>query len=204
MKWISKLFRASPRWEETVFWALDLETEGLDPRRDAILSVGMVPVRGGIIRLSESFTSLIRTSNNPLPDLGAIGAHHLRPVDTARAPTLAEVLPEILDRVEGHVLLLHHAPIDIGFLRRGLSDLGLKWKQPPVVDTVRLLYKRADQQRFLGGMTEDPELNLFAARQLLGLPAYPPHDALTDAVATAELFLLLCARLGIRRLGQLV
>lgn len=194
----------SPRITEVVLWSLDLETEGLDPSRDAILSVGMVPVRGGVVRLGEAFSSLVRPERERAPSVGALGAHHLRPLDTREAPRLAEVLPEIARRLEGNVLLVHHAPVDVRFLEASFRELGVRWKPPPVVDTVRLLYRWADARRFLGNPPGDPELNLFAARAELGLPAYPPHDALVDATATAELFLALRTRLGAERLRQLL
>ena len=41
-------------------------------------------------------------------------------------------------------------------------------------------------------------------RALLGLPEYEYHHALHDALATAELFLALRARLRLERLRQLV
>lgn len=194
----------SPRYTEVVFWSLDLETEGLDPRRDAILSVGMVPVRRGVVRLGEAFSSLVRPREERTPSVGALGAHHLRPLDTRDAPELGAVLPEIERRLAGNVLLVHHAPIDVRFLAAAFRSTGRAWSRPPVVDTVRLLYRWADAQRFLGKPPRDPELNLFAARDQLGLPPYPPHDALVDATATAELFLALRARLGAERLRQLV
>ncbi len=106
----------SPRFTEVVFWALDLETEGLDPRHDAILSVGMVPVRRGVVRLGEAFSSLVRPREERAPSIGALGAHHLRPLDTRDAPDLEDVLPEIARRLDGNVLLVHHAPIDVRFL----------------------------------------------------------------------------------------
>lgn len=194
----------SPRFTEVVFWALDLETEGLDPRRDAILSVGMVPVRRGVVRLGEAFSSLVRPRVERTPSVGALGAHHLRPLDTRGAPEVEEVLPEIARRLAGNVLLVHHAPIDVRFLKAAFRSAGRSWSPPPVVDTVRLLYRWADARRFLGNPPGDPELNLFAAREQLGLPAYPPHDALVDATATAELFLALRARLGAARLRELL
>ena len=204
MTFLSGLLRRSPRWDETTFWALDLETEGLSPARDAVLSVGMVPLRGGVIRAGEAYHTLVRPPSERRPDAGALGAHHLRPLDTRDAPSLGEVLPEIAARIAEGALLLHHAPIDLGFLRRAFKLHGRPWPRPPVVDTVRLLYRLADRQRFLGGGGEEPELNLFAARAQFGLPTYPPHDALTDAIATAELFLALQVRLGARRLSQLL
>ena len=51
------MFWPSPPWDAVTYWALDLETGGLDPRHDPILSVGMVPVRSGGIRLEEGHLS---------------------------------------------------------------------------------------------------------------------------------------------------
>lgn len=198
------LFRRSPLWTETTFWSLDLETEGLDPTRDAILSVGMVPVRGGVIRLGEAYATLVRPPAGHASSAGAMGAHHLRPFDGRDAPGLGEVLPEIARRAREGVLLLHHAPIEVGFLRRAYPAHGMKWRRPRIVDTVRLLYRWSARQRFLGAPSREPQLNLFAAREELGLPLYPGHDALADATATAELFLALRARLGARRLRSLL
>jgi DNA polymerase-3 subunit epsilon len=194
----------SPRYTDVVFWSLDLETEGLDSRRDAILSVGMVPVRNGLVRLGEAFSSLVHPPGERAPSVGALGAHHLRPFDTRNAPELGALLPEIERRLAGNVLLVHHAPIDVRFLKAAFLSAGRSWSPPPVVDTVRLLYRWADAKRFLGNPPGDPELNLFAARDQLGLPPYPPHDALVDATATAELFLVLRARLGAERLRELL
>ena len=48
-----------------------------------------------------------------------------------------------------------------------------------------------------------PVLNLTMARRKYGLPDYQAHDALTDAVATAELFLVLRKVIGARTLRHL-
>jgi DNA polymerase-3 subunit epsilon len=71
-----------------------------------------------------------------------------------------------------------------------------------VVDTVDLLGRLLKQQRFVDpdAGERQPVLNLSAARRQLGLPDYHAHDALTDAIATAELFLVLRRRLGARTL----
>jgi DNA polymerase-3 subunit epsilon len=46
-------------------------------------------------------------------------------------------------------------------------------------------------------------VNLAGARRNHGLPDYQAHDALTDAVATAELFLVLRKVLGARTVRDL-
>jgi DNA polymerase-3 subunit epsilon len=48
-----------------------------------------------------------------------------------------------------------------------------------------------------------PSFNLTEARRAHGLPDYEAHDALVDAVATAELFLVLRQVIGAKTLRDL-
>jgi len=195
----------SPRWDVPVYWALDLETGGLDAKTDPIISVGMVPLRGGIIRLGESFSTLIR------PDPGrpirpeSVRAHQLLAGDLRKAPQLGAVLLEVDRRLADGVLLVHNRGIDLPFLKNGHARTGLKWKKPQVVDTVDLIVKTASRRRFLRPVSgeEMPSLNLSEARRAHGLPDYEAHDALIDAVSTAELFLVLRQALGAKTLRDL-
>ena len=197
-------FFRSPAWEALTFWALDLETSGLDPKRDHVLAVGMVALRRGVVTLADSFQTLVRPPAGVSMPVETIRAHHIVPSELQAAPVLEDVLPGVLERLEHGALLVHHAPLDVGFLKTACRRAGLAWPRVPVVDTVDLLWKRARQQRFLHhSPPRDPELNLADARRACELPHYPPHDALTDAVATAELFLVLRHRLGARTLREL-
>ena len=192
------------KWNETVFWALDLETGELSPRRGEILAVGMVPIRQGAIRLAEGYSTLVRPPWARPVSADSRKVHQILPAESRAAPPLREVLPRIDERIREGVLVIHHARLDVAFLKRAYEDLGQPWPRPKVVDTVALLLRLASRQRFLGGSHENPLLNLNEARRALGLPGYPAHDALTDAVAAAELFLLLRSRLAARTLRDLV
>jgi DNA polymerase-3 subunit epsilon len=195
----------SPAWDEVVYWSLDLETGGLDPRRDPIVAVGMVPLRGGTIRLGESYQSLVRTNGSGAISAASVRTHQLVPGEVRDAPPLAEVLREIDRRLADGVLLVHQSAIDVRFLRRAHREVRLRWPAPRVVDTVDLLLKAARKERFIdpSAQEREPDLNLWAARARFGLPAYAAHDALTDALATAELFLVLRQALGARTLRDL-
>ncbi len=195
----------SPPWDSVTYWALDLETGGLDHRRDPILAVGMVPVRAGSVRLGEAWSSLARPGSAASITPGSITAHQLLPGDVRSAPSIEALLPELDLRLSEGSLLVHQASIDLPFLRRAFRDLGRRWPGPAVVDTVELLVKEARRARFLdpGAPDEHPDLTLSGARQAHGLPPYQGHDALTDAIATAELFLVLRQRLGARTLRDL-
>jgi DNA polymerase-3 subunit epsilon len=199
-------FWASPPWVEVTYWALDLETGGLDPARDAILAVGMVPLRAGTIRLGEAYETLVRPTAAGAIRPESVRTHQLVPRDVSGAPPVGDVLREIDERLRGGaVLLVHQAAIDVRFLRAAYGAAGLRWPRPVVVDTVELLVKAARKQRFIdpGAQQRDPVLNLAEARQRFGLPEYGAHDALTDAVATAELFLVLRKALAARTLRDL-
>jgi DNA polymerase-3 subunit epsilon len=196
------LFR-SPPWDSVTYWALDLEMGGLDARRDPILAVGMVPVRGGVVRVGEAYRTLVRP-----PDRGGIGAdsvpaHQLLWGELREAPPFPSVIPELVTRLRDAVLIVHHQAIDVAFLRRDFKGAGVRWPAVRVVDTARLLVRI--------GKLAQPDLpydmqplNLQRARRAYGLPDYQAHDALTDAVATAELFLVLRKVLGARTLRDLL
>ncbi|HEY6101251.1 MAG TPA: 3'-5' exonuclease [Anaeromyxobacter sp.] len=196
----------SPPWDALTYWALDLETGGLDPRVDPVLSVGMVPIRSGGIRLGEAYASLVQPGEQAGIAPSSIAAHHLVPRDVREAPALPEVLAEVDRRLREGILLVHQAAVDVPFLRRAYKRAAMRWPDPPVVDTVALLIKAAKRARFLDpdAPEQEPELNLSGARRRLGLPEYGQHDALTDAIAAAELFLVLRRRIGARKLRHLI
>lgn len=197
------IFGRSPRWDEVTYWAIDVETTGLDARRDALLAIGMVPVRRGAVRLGEAWQTLVRPPGTLTIPVETMRAHHIVPGDLARAPAPDDVLPEVLRRLRDAVAIVHHAAIDIAFLRAACRAASLAWPEIRVVDTVALLWRRARRRRYAASEAPaDPELNLAAARHALGLPPYPAHHAVADAIATAELFLVLRHALGARTLRE--
>lgn len=198
-----RLFSRSPPWDEPTYWALDLETGGLDVRRDPIVAVGMVPLRRGAIRLAEAYRTLVRPERGAALDPEAVKAHQLLWGEVSAGPPLAEVLPEVERRLRSGVLLVHHAPLDVALLRRDFERCGLRWPAPPVVDTARLV-RRLESIEQAGLPRQQGAANLGRARRGRGLPAYQAHDALTDAIATAELFLSLRIALGARTLRDLL
>jgi DNA polymerase-3 subunit epsilon len=196
---------SSPPWDAVVYWALDLETGGLDPGKDPILAVGMVPIRERRIRLGEGYRTLVRPGGGRQIDPQSVQAHQLVWGEVRGAPPIDDVLPEIVWRLSGHVLLVHQRGIDVAFLQEACRRTGVRWPSPRVVDTVDLLLKAARRQRFVSPELprDRPIVNLSQAREAHGLPPYQAHDAFTDALATAELFLVLRHELGARTLREL-
>lgn len=177
------------------FVALDLEMTGLDPRRDEIASIGYVIIKQHRICLEQAHHRLIQIDGSVAQ---SATLHGLVDADLSDGAPLDEALLHLLDVLAGRVLVLHHAPLDLGFLNAACQRL---WGAPlvmRVVDTLALA-----RQRHHGTHHEprDGELRLHAARSQYGLPRYTAHNALSDALATAELYLAIVAhRAGRERL----
>lgn len=192
------MWRRAEKWRETVFWSLDLETTGLDPRRDEILSIGMVPIRRGTIRWGERHYVLVKPRGDAGSD--AVPIHQILPDQLDAAPSLEEVLPAVLERLGGATLVVHWAPLDVAVLQRACRELGLRWPRPRVVDTMDLIARLDRRRRLLEPSPGPTPTQLGQIRDFLGLPPHDEHHALYDALATAELLLALRARLGLERL----
>ena len=187
----------SPRWRDVEYWVLDLEPGGLDASRDSIMSLGMLPIRDGVILFGESYYTTIAAEGAVKTD--SLLVHHILPSDLIGAPCLDEVLEEVDRRLQDAVLIVHHAPLDLRFLRTAYRKCGRGRLRVRVIDTVKLLIQ-LNRRLSVGNVP----LRLGEARAHLGFPPHEEHHALSDAVATAELFLLLAHRLGARTLRHLL
>jgi len=193
-------FGGGPRWDEGVIWALDLETTGLRPETDDIISIGMVPIRAGVIRYGERWHQLVRPASAREMPTDGIRAHHILPAELDAAPAIAEVLPDVDARLREGALLVHYAPLDLRLLRREFKRHARPWPTPLVIDTVDLLLRWHHRQQQWTPHPPPPRTALGEARADFRLPDYPSHDALSDALATAELYLVLRERLGLATL----
>ena len=171
------------------FAALDLETTGLDTETDAILSIGLIPVRDLRIELGGAWHCVVRP-DRAIPERSAV-LHHITDDQAAAGMPLEQALPLLLARLAGRVLVVHHARIEQGFLDRACRRLYGAGFLLPCIDTQQLA-RRELERRNLPIAARD--LRLDECRQRHGLPRYPPHDALSDALACAELFLVHLAR----------
>ena len=174
-------------YREVRFLALDFETTGLDPKRDAVVSFGFLPVEGARIQLSGANCGLVKTPRGV--DKSAT-IHGLFDDALAEGLELSAALDTILTALTGRVLLAHHAPIELGFLNAACRrHYGLPFLAH-VVDTLALARRRLERRA--QPLTAEA-LRLSTLRERHHLPRYKSHDALSDALATAELFLALSA-----------
>lgn len=172
------------------FVAVDIETTGLDPAKDEIIAVGLVPMHGDRIELAGAHRWLIAPSG-PIPERSAV-IHQITDDRAAGGRSIDAVLPELLAELAGKVLVAHHACLETRFLDNACRRLYRGPFLAPVVDTERL--ERLWRER--RNLPAAPgELRLGALRESHNLPRYRAHDALSDALGAAELFL---AQLALR------
>ncbi|MCA1974490.1 MAG: DNA polymerase III subunit epsilon [Caenispirillum sp.] len=171
-------------WREVEFLAVDLETTGLDPRKDVVVSIGWVPIVGGAVRLAQAGYSLVRV-DRPMPGESAV-LHGILDSHVEDAPPLADVLPEFLAALRGRIPVAHHALVEQGFLDAACRSVYGLPLRVPYVDTLALERRRAART---GREVKSGEMRLQACRDRYGLPRYRGHHALADALACAELLL---------------
>jgi DNA polymerase-3 subunit epsilon len=175
-------------WREARWCALDLELTGLDPRSDEIISFGVIPIEEGRLQLRGAVHQLIKPERRIRDE--AIRIHGIRAADLERAPGLDEALDILLRSITGRILVVHTAVVERTFLGRALQERGLR-PRGPMVDTEVLgrlwLFERDGHLK--------RRLPLGELARALGLPAEHPHDALADALTTAQVFIALCTHL---------
>ena len=166
--------------------AVDVETTGLKPERDQLVSVGWVPVHGRVIDLAGAQYFVLRGAQ-----VGESATLHGVTDDDVDAlgRDPVEVLDAFFTALEGRKLLAHFAQMETGFLGKLHADVrGVKWKlhDSEIVDTFTM--ERRHMER-MGTYPRGEDLRLARVRQRYNLPAYANHNALTDALACAELYL---------------
>jgi DNA polymerase-3 subunit epsilon len=188
----ARLPRGRTPWREASYLAVDLELSGLDPRRNEIVSFGAVPIEDGRVQLGAAVHGLV----SPLRPIGevSIRVHGLRAADLADAPALDVAIEPLLSAMVGRIPIVHVAAIERGFLRPALRRQGLRLRAPMVDTSVLGLVWL--HERDGGGPRR---LSLGELTHALGLPSHHPHDALGDALTTAQVFLALATHLDARR-----
>ncbi|MGP9724732.1 exonuclease domain-containing protein [Corynebacterium sp. AOP40-9SA-29] len=177
----------STRLEDLPVLAVDVEATGLDLSTDRLLSIGWVPMEGRRIVLSGAREVVIAGPQDDDEGVGQSATVHGLTDDVVDAGMpLADALSELLEALQGRAMLAHFAMIEQDFLSAACRTAFGAGLTVPTLDTYGLEQRRM-QRKSVHPRGED--LRLPRIRERYGLPTYPPHRAVTDALSCAELFL---------------
>ncbi len=167
----------------------DIETTGLDNRRDMITEIGAVVLRNG--ELAEQFSTFAdpgRPLSREIVELTGITDEML-----CGAPSQAEAINAFLDFVGDRPLAAHNAEFDMGFIAAGCRRMGRPFSNTSI-DTLIL------SQNLLPQLSKH-KLNIVAEH--LNLPSFNHHRAYDDAATVAYMLIPFFKMLEDRGVGTL-
>lgn len=158
------------------FICLDCETTGLDVAADKVIEVGVVKFT--MQEILEQFDSLV----DPLIPISAesMKIHHINDQMVQGKPTLADLLPRLLNIIGSYPIVGHGIDFDVELLARGCEQAGLK-------SNLRF-NKRIDTLRLARLYGESPVNSLERLRQHFNVPEEGAHRALGDVIVNVEVF----------------
>lgn len=153
--------------------ALDIETTGLDPEKEAVIEIGAVRFKGH--RVESEYQTLLHPGRRIPPFITQLTG--ITDQMVLQAPSIQQALPELMRFVGNAPILGQNIRFDLSFFRK----FGV-FKNHTTLDT----YEMAAVLLPTAG-----RYNLSALAQALGAPYPATHRALDDARATRGVFLRL-------------
>lgn len=171
---------------EAPFVALDFELDGL--RKDShLLQAGWIPFTGRSIAMTGAHSIDIQSDADL--DAEAVTIHMIGEQRAALGQPITEVVPSLIEALAGRIMVAHAASIEQTAMRRATKSVfGV---DIPIRTICTLVLERQIHPNLVG----NEPYRLATCRARYGLPDYRAHDALTDAIAAAELFQAQLSRL---------
>ncbi len=166
------------------YFVIDFETTGLDYQKDHIISIGFTEIKSGRVQLQNSQHHLVKTdrrleSNN-------VSIHQITDDELSNGISIKQMMNLLLQHLAGKVMVAHYKNIEENFIQQISKSLFGHPLPLQVVDT--LVIETRKLQR-LNNPINPNQLRLFNLREQYHLPRYHAHNAMEDAIATAELLL---------------
>jgi DNA polymerase-3 subunit epsilon len=192
---VLKAFNAAPRPHpktapgDCPLLVLDIETTGLDPRKDHMVSIGWLPVRERRIVVAEARHHL---TQSPVSVGQSATVHGMLDRDLVGAREISTVLQELLSTYAGYIFVAHHARLDKAFLQAAIQSCFGGKADMPFIDTMAIEKHRLQRQ---GLEITQESLRLDNCLRRYGLEnSVAQHHALEDAYSCALLLLAQTSR----------
>jgi DNA polymerase-3 subunit epsilon len=161
---------------QDIFVCLDCESTGLDPAKDRMIEIAVA--RFTFDQILQKFETLIdpeceipKTSQ----DIHKISSEMLQ-----GKPKVAQILPDVLKMINGHIIVGHGIGFDISLIAAEAKrhQIPTQIEKQPFIDTLRLA-------RLYG---ESPINSLQKLREHFNIEPEGAHRAMSDVIVNIEVF----------------
>lgn len=174
------------------FVVLDLETTGLNPATDAIVTIGAVGVLGGDILLGDAFSALLKVERNT----SAVTVHGVTRDQSRQGLDEPSALERFLGYLKDGVIVGHHIGHDVTAVNAACNrhwGFSLSNRSLDTMDVTLHL----ERHGAFSGRAPIRRFTLDALCEMFGVVPHDRHTAAGDAFITAQVFQRL-ARLAVR------
>lgn len=170
---------------DSVYWVLDLESDGLHPKKNRILSIGAVTVAQQRLQYGSSYYRLLLYRGKLRGD--SLLIHGLSPSELAKGKESKQVLHELCEQGQDKLWVGFHAGFDAQLLQNAFWQ-ELNWSvRPSIINIAEYLPMLVDE-------SADSHNTLEYWANYFQLDGVGRHNALGDASVTAELLLVVIAK----------
>jgi len=161
---------------QDTFICLDCESTGLEPQKDRMVEVAVAKFTFG--QVLQKFETLL----DPECDIPQVSQdiHNISKEMVEGKPKAAQILPNLLKMIDGHILVGHGIGFDIALIaaeaRR--AQIPCNIEKQPFIDTLRLA-------RLYG---ESPVNSLEKLREHFNIEPEGAHRAMSDVIVNIEVF----------------
>jgi len=180
-----KYFYLFDQYEGDEYVCFDCETTGLNPKKDEIISIGAIIIKGNQILHSKKFERFAKTEQPLSPE--SIKIHHIRECDIENALDINDVIDEFLEFVGNRPLVGYYLEFDCAMVNKYIKPkigITLPNKQHEVSE---IYFNQAIKHN--AGANIDLRFDIIMDR--LNLPRLGKHDAINDVIMTAMIFIKL-------------
>jgi len=161
---------------QDTFICLDCESTGLEPTKDRLIEVAVA--RFNFDQILEKYETLV----NPECEIPQVSQdiHKISIEMLQGKPKVAEILPQVLKMIKGHIIVGHGIGFDIALIAAEAKryQIPTDIEKQPFIDTLRMA-------RLYG---ESPVNSLERLRQHFNIAAEGAHRAMNDVVVNIEVF----------------
>lgn len=170
---------------EEEYVCFDCETTGLNPKVDDIISIGAVIIKDNVVVSSRKFVKFIKPKTKLQAD--AIKIHHIREMDLIDAEEIDDVIVEFLEYIGNRPLVGYFLEFDIAMVNKYIKPkIGITL--PNKTHEVSGIYHDYKIENIPQG---NIDLRFDTIMSDLQIPVMEKHDAFSDAVMTALIFIKL-------------